>query len=292
MSAVQSNLKNYAKFINFLRSFLEGRGLTEVYTPHIVAYENPDPHVQAIKVDSGYLHTSPEFAMKSLLSQGAGDIFQLCHVWRKEEKGQWHRSEFMMLEWYRLGWTLEDLIQEVIELVAKTGEFIVNRVTYADLFKKFLGINLIEYSREQMIEILGLEKTCEWSVDVLLDYAISSKIEPHLKGLWVIEEYPSSQAALAKLKPDNQSIALRFEIILNGVEIANGFDELNCGKKQRLRFIDQNRLRKIMKLNAMPLDEIWLSDLDKVPDCCGVALGVDRLYALSNSKNNIENWFY
>ena len=117
MSVVQNNLKQFALFIEKLRTFLASRKVTEVHTKHLVAFENPDPHVMAIQTDSDYLHTSPEFAMKRLLAQGSGDIFQLCHVWRKEEEGAWHRNEFLMLEWYRVGWTLAELIDEVVNLI-------------------------------------------------------------------------------------------------------------------------------------------------------------------------------
>ncbi|HJN37703.1 MAG TPA: amino acid--tRNA ligase-related protein [Gammaproteobacteria bacterium] len=282
MSAVQNNLKQYALFIQKLRAFLVDRGVTEVQTKHLVPFENPDPQVQAIQVDSQYLHSSPEFAMKRLLTQGSGDIFQLCHVWRQEEEGKWHRDEFIMLEWYRVGWSLEKLINEVIELVSEWRIFTVNRISYVDLFKRFLKIDPVNDSCEQMLRILSLEETCDWSQDILLDYAYSTKIEPTLQGLWVIEDYPASQAALARLKPEDSSLALRFEIVINGVEIANGFDELSCRKTQRLRFINQNKIRRSRGLPEIPINELWLNSLDHLPACSGVALGVDRLYALSH----------
>ncbi|MEI6414900.1 MAG: EF-P lysine aminoacylase EpmA, partial [Pseudomonadota bacterium] len=230
-----------------------------------------------------YLHTSPEFPMKRLLASGSGPIFQICKVFRDGERGSRHHPEFSLLEWYRPGFDLTRLMDEVAALLdAACGSSLpVRRLSYAGLFLETLGFDphrddpaafcAQEFPASQPPLLDG---RTAW-----LDYLLTHQIEPRLKGQGVVMvyDYPASQAALARVRPGTPPLASRFEVYLDGMELANGFHELNDAAEQRRRFAADSDQRAALGKHPVPPDERFLQAIDAgLPDCAGVALGLDR----------------
>ena len=242
-----------ATALRTVREFFHARDVMEVDTPVLSPYAPIDRHIDVMQVGNHYLHTSPEYAMKKLLCKGIGDIYQLSHVFRKGESGRLHSPEFMMLEWYRLGFTFDQMIAETVELVELiVGEKSWTRMTHEEALGRFAtGTG---------------PKELIWS----------DTVEPNLTAA-VVTHFPASEAALAKI---DGNCALRFEVYVDGTELANGYDELADGNELRRRFEMANTKNLLM-------DEELLSLLDNLPDCCGVAVGFDRLMMLRSGVNSI-----
>jgi lysyl-tRNA synthetase class 2 len=220
-----------------------------------------------------YLSTSPEFFMKRLLANGFGDIFSLTHAFRKGENGERHNCEFNIAEWYRVGFSAEDLQREVLDLV--------NEITG-------LNLPLKRTAWKQLFENVNLEKHENWTMEEIEDYALATIIEPTLgkNCAEFIVDYPPQRAALAKIR---NNVAGRFELYVNGIELCNGYHELTDAKEQRKRFLEDIEKRKKMGKPVPKIDEDFLAALEKgMPECSGVALGLDRLYMLALKKNNIN----
>lgn len=260
-----------AKFLETIRAFFKARTVLEVQTPVLYAATVTDPDVQSIAVPGyGFLQTSPEYQMKRLLCEGAPSIYQLGPVFRHEERGRLHNPEFTMLEWYRLGFDQQQLMQEVADLVDELlGPAEVQTVTYGELVADLADVPAVSRS------------------DLDLQFARAS--ESLTPGRFFIVDYPADQAALARLRPDNSAIAARFELVIDGVEIANGYWELQDPGEHRARFAQDRIHRKNRRLIDIAPDEEFLSALEKgLPDCAGVALGVDRLLMLAQSANSLD----
>ncbi len=286
-----------------VRAFFDQRGVTEVTTPVLSRASIPDPNIPSMSAQTAqgrrYLQTSPEFPMKRLLAAGSGDIFQICPVFRDGESGQWHNPEFELLEWYRLGLDELALARECASLV----ECVVERPTqlqeteflsYRDAFVRHAGIDPLDASTEEIaetaIEILGTGGPKDWTASEWLDLLGATRVWPALgRGrVTVVTDFPQDQAALARLRPGNPPTAARFELFLDGIELANGFHELTDAGEQRARFEADNRRRRARGLPEVPLDECLLEALAHgLPDCAGVALGLDRLYALALGASSI-----
>jgi lysyl-tRNA synthetase class 2 len=236
--------------------------------------------------------------MKRLLATGAGSIYQLCKVFRDGECGAQHNPEFTLLEWYRTGFDHLDLMAEVEQLLAVVLADIaplaaVHHWTYRELFLQYAGIDPFAASPDELKTLL--ESGCDIScvglsgddLDGWLDLMMTHVIEPQLgAGLVFVRDYPASQAALARLRPGTPSVAARFEAYLNGVELANGFHELVDAAEQRVRFENDLKRRRNSKLTCVNMDERLLSALESgLPDCAGVALGVDRLVMIASGAN-------
>lgn len=273
----------------------------EVETPLLSRAAVTDPHLQSFATTYRgpgqaeglllYLHTSPEFPMKRLIAAGCGPIYQLCKVFREGEAGRRHNPEFTLLEWYRHGFDHRALMEEVAALVAplldlESGS--AERLSYREAFLRYADIDPlvapVEALRERAygLGITGFEE--ESDRDVWLDLILTLAVEPNLgrEGLCFIYDYPASQAALARLNPDNPQVAERFELYYRGVELANGFHELADAEEQRQRFAAELEARKERGLEAVPMDENLLAALESgFPPCAGVALGVDRLVMLA-----------
>jgi lysyl-tRNA synthetase class 2 len=289
-----------------IRNFFHSRGVLEVETPLLSHNTGTDPHLHPVSAQyqahphadpaQMYLQTSPEFAMKRLLASGCGPIFQLCKAFRNGECGTRHNAEFSMLEWYRPGFTLQQLMDEVEALViVALGATSFTRVSYRQLFLEYLAIDPFACSTvmlaervKQTIEIAGhIGKR-----DVLLDLLYSHAIEPQLQQAIVIFNYPASQAALARVTEDEfgNPVALRFELVMKGMEIANGYDELIDAHEQRKRFAADQEVRKLDALPPLPADQRLLAALSHgMPACAGVALGVDRLLMLQIGAIDIRD---
>ena len=271
----------------------------EVETPLISAAGNPDPEIQSIRTDSNaYLRTSPEFALKRLLAAGSGDIFELGRVFRAGETGRSHNPEFTMLEWYRTGYSYQQLMDEVAELVRHCGrgkfdQWPLQKLSYRQLFLRYIDLDpfkadvreLSARAQEHGIRDIELDRK-QW-----LDALISLVIQPALpeKCLTFVYDYPASQAALAKIRADNPPVAERFELYLGRTELANGYQELTDTHEQRQRFDTDNRLRDDRGQPTCEIDQHLLEALDHgLPECAGVALGVDRLLMAISGVDSIS----
>ncbi len=295
-------LKARAQMLGAVRSFFAQRHVLEVDTPILSQTAPIDTHIDVMTLHlengtRGYLHTSPEYRMKRLLADHPIDIYQLSHVFREEEAGLLHNPEFTMIEWYRVGFSLQELALETLKLTQLfVGRLEPIFLSYRDLFLKYTGIDPFQVAAPKLHQKgldLGLSlpsSAADWDVDTWLHFYMSFYLEPRLDGLYVIQGFPASQAALARLRQEgNLCVADRFEIFLNGIELANGFHELTDPAEQRRRFEKANEERKGLGKPVLPLDERFLSALQQgMPDCCGVAAGFDRLFMLHQKASSLQ----
>ncbi|QOC23583.1 EF-P lysine aminoacylase GenX [Wenzhouxiangella sp. AB-CW3] len=295
-SASTEALCKRARLVARMRSFLDRRGLTEVSTPLVTAGGVTDPHIESTALDrsDGYLRTSPEYWHKRLLAAGFGDLYELGPVFRDGERGRLHQPEFTLLEWYRVGWDWQELAAEVVALI----EHCLDRPeagppafwrSWRDCFLDQLGVDALTAEREQLENIAG-ETPPGLTRDMLLDYLFATRIQPEFPAdrITIVHDYPASQAALARLKPADPAVAERFEVFVGPVELANGYRELLDPEQQRNRFERDNRIRRELKRTVMPIDEDLIAALEAgMPDCSGVALGVDRLVMLATNAQHI-----
>lgn len=290
-------LKARANLLAKIREFFAARQVLEVETPLLSHATIPDPNIHSFATqyfkETLYLQTSPEFAMKRLLAKGSGDIFQICKAFRNEEHGFQHNPEFTILEWYRVGFDHHALMQDMDDFL----HFLLNtnpaeKVTYQAVFQKYLSIDPLNCSTSELIAYAkqhGINEIPDLDKDSWLNLLFAEIIEPKL-GLnrpTFIYNYPASQAALAKINGD---IAERFELFIDGIELANGFHELTDATEQRMRFEEENDKRLKQNLPTAPLDENFLAALKHgMPNCAGVAVGIDRLLLLIARKKNIKH---
>jgi len=272
------NWKERQKLHYKVREFFLSRGLLEVDVPVLSAFGGTDPQLDYFETlpPANYLATSPEFYMKRLLANGFGDIFSLTHAFRKGESGKRHNPEFNMAEWYRVGFSAEELQQEILDLV--------NYITG-------LNLPLKRTPWQTAFECVDMDKLKSehenWTEAEIEDFAMSTIIEPNLgkNCAEFIVDYPPKRAALAKIRKD---VACRFELYINGIELCNGYEELTDAKEQRKRFLEDIEIRKKMGKPIPKIDENFLAALEKgMPECSGVALGLDRLYMLALGKKDI-----
>lgn len=272
-----------------LRAFFYARDVFEVDVPSLGTYTVTDPNLDAISCQVGgatrYLQTSPEFFMKRLLAQGSGDIFYLGKAFRQDEHGRRHRPEFTLLEWYRSGFSHEELIAETLALLAELSPTTpAQRVEYGALFAQCTGLNPHTASAAQLESFARQVLKVDFSnepVDFWLDLIFSHQVEPQLAdGLVVVEDYPACQAALARVMVNSQGerVAKRFEIFWDRLELANGYWELTDADEQAKRFAADNRARQQQNKSPIEPDARLLAALTEgIPECAGIAMGVDRL---------------
>lgn len=288
------------------RTFFQDRNVMEVDCPALSHAAPIDLHIDVMKVAlkndrTGYLHTSAEYGMKRLLSAGIGDIYQISHVFREEEIGPLHNPEFTMAEWYRVGFSFEQMIEETLDFIRLfLGNLPAHSMNYRQTLQHYLGIDyltassaqLLQYAKDHALDLPNGAET--WSRDTLLQLLISFLIEPQLGSdhLFVLSHYPSTQAALSKTfsRPDGESVACRFEVYYRGIELANGYHELSDPLEQRKRLEDSNRARLAAGKDTLRIDERFLEALSSgLPDCCGVAVGFDRLMQLKHGLKELKN---
>lgn len=293
-SAPRAALAARAELLKTLRAFFDARGVLEVETPLLCSGTITDPAIDPIGCDGRWLQTSPEYPMKRLLAAGSGPIYQVCKAFRSGEAGPRHNPEFTLLEWYRPGFSLAQLMDEVAEVViAILGVRPVQVLTYRELFQNTLGIDPHAASREtleefarQRLDYSGGEETRDTWLDLLLTHLV----EPQLKDLVLVHDYPASQAALARLRDDGDVVvAERFELYVDGVELANGYLELTDPVEQRARFEADNQSLVARGEPARPIDEHLLAAMESgLPDCAGVALGLDRLLMMKLGSERLD----
>ncbi len=285
-----SILRDRATLLARARAFFAERGVLEVDPGALIKCPPNDSNIDVIGVDQegGFLHTSPEYAMKRLLAEGIGDCYYLGHVFRKGELGALHNPEFTMVEWYRLGFSLAEMIQETCEfLFLFLGEKAIRPISYREAFARYVGI---DYTQTPLSELHQLTPA-PWSREVCLHYLITHRIEPQLgRGeLTVLTDFPPEEAALACIVEKNgEPLAERYEIYHEGVELTNGYHELSDATELRRRFLQKNEERLAVGKEAYPLDEEFLGALQTFPDCCGVALGFDRALMLRHQLSSIR----
>jgi lysyl-tRNA synthetase class 2 len=287
------------------REFFHERGIMEVDCPLITNAASVDLHIDLIPTEHSdkrrYLHSSPEYGMKRLLAHGIGDIYQLAHVFRQGDHGQKHNPEFMMAEWYRLGLPFEEMIEETLDFIRLfLGPLPSEVLSYREALLKYAEIDYVKLSDTELLNYITdkqlpvYEGIASEGRDALLNVILGLVVEPQLglDELTVLAYYPSSQAALAQIRQhdDEEMVAERFEIYYQGIELCNGYHELVDGVEQRSRFEETNRQRQAHGKEMLPIDEHFLAALELgIPDCCGVAVGVDRLMMLRHKREDIAD---
>jgi len=303
-SASIAALRRRAEIINQIRQFFAEREVLEVDTPSLSASAVSDPHLFPFSTDyvpegAGtvqqlYLHTSPEYPMKRLLAAGSGAIWQLCKVYRNGETGSRHNPEFSMLEWYRPDFDHHRLMDEVDALLQQVlASPPARRVTYAAVFAEHTGLNIHRCS-DQQLRTLAVERfgfSGELSRDGWLNLLFSHCVEPLLLEPTIVFAFPASQAALAQVVSGDDVVpsAARFELFIEGMELANGYFELTDAQEQERRFAADQQQRRGLGYAELPLDQPLLAALRSgLPECAGVALGVDRLIMLALGASRID----
>jgi lysyl-tRNA synthetase class 2 len=286
-----------------VRTFFARRDVMEVDTPVLARAPATDPQIASFYIDSfhqgrpvrWFLQSSPEFAMKRLLAAGLGDIYQLSKVFRDDEYGRWHGSEFTMIEWYRHQMTLEALINETVELIAgQLQREDIHRYDYGEAFGRHVSIDPHTATLDELRSAgrerahLGHDAAASLSRSGLLDLLFSLLVQPALGGIVVISRYPLCQAALARVSEDIPHQAMRFEVFVDGVELANGYHELADPDEQHRRMMSDVASRIEHGLPEVPVDSRLVGALRVgIGDVCGVAVGFDRLLALRCDADSI-----
>jgi lysyl-tRNA synthetase class 2 len=305
--ATFATLRARARLLAAIRDFFIRRDLLEVETPQLSGAATSDPALHSLATrwpgtagPRRFLHTSPELPMKRLLAAGSGDVWQLARVFRDGERGRLHHPEFTLLEWYRVGWDHRRLMTEVAELVTSLldGHDLqpVESLSYREAFVAYAGLDPFTAGPQawraaaaaMSIEGVGLDAI---DLDGWRDLLLTHAVEPRLgQGrLTFLYDYPASQAALARVRDGDPPLAERFELYWQGIELANGFHELTDATEQRRRIAADLALRDAAGLPELPADMRFLAALDAgLPDCAGVALGVDRLLMLKLGCDTID----
>ncbi len=299
-----------AQLLQKIRQFFAARAVLEVETPILCSAIGTDPHLDFFATENQsspkqrtlFLQTSPEFAMKRLLAAGSGSIYQICKAFRKGESGRYHNSEFTLLEWYRVGYNLVQLMDEVAELIAilltDMGLEATQRISYQDLFKQITGLNPLDFSYAdycgyaQQHNLIDAENLCGQDHDAWLDFIFSHQIQPNLaqNNLWMVYGYPACLSSLARLNGSNPLITERVELFLNGVELGNGYHELADATEQERRFDKEISMRQGKLRPSVTKDERLLAALEAgLPDCSGIAIGLDRLLMLLSKSPAIDD---
>lgn len=284
-----------AQMLQKIRAFFLSQAVLEVETPALSQGANTDPFIESFSLDatasntaSRYLHTSPEYPMKRLLAAGSGDIYQICKVWRAAESGRKHNPEFSLLEWYRVGFSYQALMQEVSDLL----HIIMTHIdeppqffSYAQLFLDKFSINPHIPCRDQLLSCVRSEipslKTDDLDQQSLLDALLTHCIEPSFAThcLSFVYDYPASQVALSQLKKEHgYSVAQRFEVYLGDLELGNGYQEEIDAERNRM-ILTQDWQTLIQRgVEPVAIDELFLSACDSgIPVSAGVAIGLDRV---------------
>ena len=295
MSKFKENLVNYQNLTRKIRDFFYSRQVIEVVTPSLLDTPTTDVYIDSIEVSVNhalsksskfYLHTSPELEMKRLLSKGSGDIFQICQVFRDNEQGNINSNEFTMLEFYRVDFDMHQLMDEIQELLVVLGiNDPVQKMSYAQAFFDFSDIDILNSDIEELKKILqslGLNSDYDWIEDMQTVLFVHL-IEPKLKDIPVcfIYDFPKQQAALAQI---DGLVANRFEMYIKGIEIANGYQELQSSEDYRSRFNQELIKREKLSKSIPAIDEQFLKELSSssLPFCSGVAIGIERLFMLTS----------
>lgn len=298
-------LHQRAKLYQVIRAFFLKKHVLEVETPVLSNSAscdvNLDSFATSLRKDgpSLYLQTSPEFAMKRLLAAGSPCIYQIAKSFRQAERGRFHNPEFTLLEWYRLNFSMAELMDEVAELLSLcfSSELVIKTMSYHDLFFSITGINPHATTIEELMDYASAQGNpeaatiCGESIANGLDYVFSQYIQPMLlkEQVYFVSHYPVCMAMLAKLTDDSPQTAKRFEVYFNNVELANGYEELTDADLQEMRFQQDLKERELAAQAKVPIDQNLIAALRAgMPACSGVALGLDRLLMLMSQAASID----
>ncbi len=306
-----NNLLKRAKIVSKVRQFFADRCILEVETPTLSQYAVTDVHLSSFHTlflkpgendeQQGRkmsLITSPEYHMKRLLAAGSGPIYQICKCFRNhEEVSRYHNPEFTMLEWYRIQFDMMQMINEVDDLLQSILDCEpAERISYQKAFQRHLNIDPLEADHATLVEAikqLNIElNTDDYDRDTLLQCLFSFGVEPHIgqEKPIAIYNFPASQAALAAISSEDHRVASRFEFYYKGVELANGFKELTNPQEQKMRFEQNNIDRANQNLPPQNIDIELIAAMEAgLPDCAGVAVGLDRLIMLALDAMNLDD---
>ncbi|MDH3645193.1 MAG: EF-P lysine aminoacylase EpmA [Gammaproteobacteria bacterium] len=296
-------LATRAHLLELTRDFFSAGGVMEVQTPALVSSSCPDPNIPSIVATphggrTMFLHTSPEHAMKRMLCAGSGDIYQIAPVFRDGEAGRHHNPEFTLIEWYRTGYDRQAMAAETVVLIKTLlqREAVVEQITYADAFLRHADIDPHSATVDDLAAACGRNdiarpESVPATRDAWLDLLLTSVVVPAFNAdkIYVLYDYPASQAALARVRDTTPAVAERFEVFYGGLELANGFHELSDATEQRKRFLSEQARYAITGRTTPPVDERLLQALEHgLPDCAGVALGFDRVVMLAAGRNSLS----
>ena len=300
-------MQQKARLLQDIRAFFHEQQVLEVDTPVLSPATVTDPHIDSFKTTLAnttlYLQTSPEFAMKRLLAAGYPSVYQIGKAFRLEEISPLHNPEFTLLEWYRLSMDYEQLMHDVESLFLRLAtlfnvETCCYRLSYREAFHNALGIDAL------MISVSELRLYCDENnidtpvgmsdseIDEWLDWLMVSQVAPSFPKdrFTVLYDYPASQSALARIRRDHPPVAERFEVFWGDIELANGFHELTDADEQHQRFLADNDKRRANGQQPVAIDENLLAALESgLPDCAGVAVGLDRLLMVLLGKTSIRD---
>lgn len=305
-------LRARAKLYQAIRLFFSKRGVLEVETPLLSHGIGTDPQLDffttayysAPRRQTLFLQTSPEFAMKRLVAASSGSIFQICKAFRNGESGRFHNPEFTLLEWYRVGFTLSELMDEIADLIVflfqdqPISGNPIQRYRYQDIFACHTGLNALEFSYQDYCacaraqQLPDAPRLCGHEHRLWLDLLFSQLVQPHLgnNALCLVFGYPACQSSLARKNQYDSRITDRVEVFINGVELGNGYYELTDVHEQQQRFEQEIMLRQENQQTAPVLDQRFLSALASgLPDCAGMAIGLDRLLMLLTNSKHIND---
>ena len=295
------NIQQRAQMMAAVRDYFKRHNVLEVETPLLCARTVTEPHIDSIAVSTEqqtrYLQTSPEYAMKRLLAAGIPDCYQVCKAFRQSENGARHNIEFTMLEWYRLGFDLNQIMRETTDLIEiLLGQSLaIKTLSYCQAIKQVFECELADLDWPFLVHQAsskGLMNAQQLSYEQCLDYVFSQCVLPQVQhdGLCVIHGYPLAQAALARVNPQQADVVERFEVFFHNLECANGYVELTDAHQQAQRFDKDQQRRAKYGLPEVQSDERLLAALDSgLPDCAGVAMGLDRILMLLCATDNIAD---
>lgn len=308
-SASNETLLERALMLKNIRAFFETRAVLEVETPLLSHHATTDPHLDSLssrfREQVCYLNTSPEYAMKRLLADNPQAIYQICKAFRDDELGSHHNPEFTLLEWYRPGYDMTQLMAELAELVVSVfNESAIKPgfeyLSYQQAFEKVCGINPYQTTASQCYQFAVADAveipqglTVADDVDDWLDWLLTQRVLPAFKkdGFTFLYDYPASQCALAKIENnvEHVPVAKRFELFFGEIELANGFFELTDAEEQLHRFQQENECRQLAGKETVVIDENFIAALvHGLPECSGVAVGLDRLLMVLCSAKSID----
>jgi lysyl-tRNA synthetase class 2 len=300
-----------ARMLYDIRHFFSKKDVLEVETPVLGFSSGTDPQLDFFTTEYGlpplqhrlFLQTSPEFAMKRLLAAGSGSIYQICKAFRNGESGRFHNPEFTMLEWYRIGFTLPQLMDETAELIGllfkghRTLET-TQRFRYQELFLRYTGLNPLAFSYQDYCAYAQDNHTpeavsiCGYDHALWLDFIFSHKVQPQLgeNALCMVYDYPACQSSLARINADNSLVSDRAEVFINGIELGNGYYELTNATEQGRRFDEEIGIRQQRKQLVAVKDKHLIAALEAgLPECSGMAIGLDRLLMLLSDSASIQD---
>jgi lysyl-tRNA synthetase class 2 len=289
--SLRPRLEIRAQILQAIRAFFEMNGYLHVETPCLIPAPAPEAHIDAIQAGDHYLQTSPELCMKRLLSAGFSRIFQISKCFREKERGTLHLPEFTMLEWYRTDIDYRALMEECQELLLFICESLhLHKKVYYGGRNIDFSLPWKKLSVKDAFQNLASITVEEALIKDIFDEVMVEEIEPNLglsKPMFLFD-YPASMAALARLRKDNRTVAERFEMYMGGLELANGFSELNDAGEQRTRFEEERKRRVVSNKPAYPMPEKFLDSLESMPDAAGIALGIDRLVMVLTNASSID----